>query len=168
MQSDDFNAFESKLHRCLMPVALSESATNSIHAMLDELAGEEMLTDDTANPTHKSMPGPWYAAAAAVAGLLAISAWFSSSLIEDLAYFSSTGTKPVFEDAAQSMHLVDESTHLAWFEDEGWLDDPDGGAMHAVRMGVIEENRLFDEETGLIVHVTSPREEMLLMPVSTF
>jgi len=169
MPSDDFNTLESKLRRSLMPVAMSESATESIHAMLDQLAGPETTIPDASNPTAGPRVSPWHAAAAAVAAILAVSAWLASPAIENAAHNQTKESQPPsIQIHTHSMHLVDESTRLAWVEDEGWLADPDGGTLRAVRMRVVEENRLLDEETGLIVHIASPREEMLLMPVSTF
>jgi hypothetical protein len=52
--------------------------------------------------------------------------------------------------------------------DEGWRDSPDGSTMRAMRLNVIEENSLLDEETGIVIQVSEPREELLLMPISTF
>lgn len=167
MQPDDLTTLESKLRRGLMPVALSDSATDAIHAMLDELSGTDVIAAGVPFPAVEKT-APWRAAAAVLAGLLAISAWFAPSFLDSSTPRTASDTTLDLEDAAQNMQLVDESTHLAWVEDEGWLADPDGGALHAVRVRVVEENRLLDEETGIIVHVASPREEMLLMPVSTF
>ena len=169
MQPDEsVSLFEAKLRRSLMPVALSESATDSIHALLDELADADAAATEIAAVKSRT---PWVATAAAVAGLLAVSAWMIPPSLEQLAFASadagaSVSWSPLSESSG--MRLMDESTRLAWIEDEGWLADPDGGALHALRMGVIEENRLLDEETGIIVHISSPREEVLLTPVSTF
>jgi len=168
MPQDEFTALETKLRRSLMPVALSEPATTSIHSMLDELAGVKTISSVVPKSPGNPKTIPWYAAAAAVAGLLAISPWLASPALEKIGYHSNYELKQSIETTDQNMRIIDESTHLAWFEDEGWIDDPDGGALHAVRMRVVEEDRLLDEETGLIVHIFSPREEMLLMPVSTF
>ncbi|MFU8892649.1 MAG: hypothetical protein ACNA8L_03380 [Luteolibacter sp.] len=170
MHSDNLSHFESKLRRSLMPVALSGSATESIHTLLDELAGVENPPAEipASKPVTPRKTAPWNAAAAAVAGLLAVAAWLVSPQVEDLAFTLSSDDHATLALDPQNMHLVDESTRLAWVEDEGWLDDPDGIALRAVRMRVVEENRLLDAQTGLIVHVSSPREEMLLMPVSTF
>jgi len=169
MPSDDLSQFETKLRRSLMPPALSDAATESIHALLDELAGAETNMDiQPASAAISSKSSPWAAAAAAVAALFGVAAWFAAPILDDLAFLTTSRDGFAADDGYESMHLVDESTRLAWVEDEGWLDDPDGGALRAVRMRVIEENRLLDEETGIIVHVSSPREEMLLMPVSTF
>jgi hypothetical protein len=48
------------------------------------------------------------------------------------------------------------------------MEDPDGAAMQAVRVRVVEANTLRDEETGIVVQVSEPREEMVLTPVSVF
>jgi hypothetical protein len=52
--------------------------------------------------------------------------------------------------------------------DEGWVADPDGAAMQAVRVRVVEANTLRDEATGIVVQVSDPREEMILTPVTVF
>ena len=52
--------------------------------------------------------------------------------------------------------------------DEGWHEEMDGTTMRAMRLSVVEENSLFDEETGIVMQVTEPREELLLMPTSAF
>jgi len=168
MPQDDFIALESKLRQSLMPVALSESATHEIHAIIDELAAVEARPEMAGKLDGKPWSPRWHAAAAAVAALLAVAAWLASPGSETISLspkFDHTNPPETFD---HTMQLVDESTHLAWFEDEGWIEDPDGGALHAVRLRVVDEDRLLDEETGIIVHVSSPREEILLMPVSTF
>jgi hypothetical protein len=40
--------------------------------------------------------------------------------------------------------------------------------MHALRLNVVEENSVMDEEPGIIVLISQPREELLLMPISSF
>jgi hypothetical protein len=52
--------------------------------------------------------------------------------------------------------------------DVGWSETPDGSAMRTLRLRVVEESRLRDEETGIVMNISQPREEFLLMPVSTF
>ena len=161
MPQDELNAIETKLRRCLMPVAMRESATDSIHAMLDELAGPEA--------TRQPAPGAairWHAAAAAITLLGTV--WLLSPRISDLAFLVRSPVRQTIPTPTEPMHLMDESTRLSWVSDEGWIDDPDGGALRALRLRVVEEDRLFDSRTGVIVHVTSPREEILLMPISSF
>jgi hypothetical protein len=40
--------------------------------------------------------------------------------------------------------------------------------MHALRLSVVEENSLRDLETGIVVQISEPREEILLMPITAF
>jgi hypothetical protein len=64
--------------------------------------------------------------------------------------------------------LVGESDRIESMTDEGWQEESDGSAMRTLRLNVVEENSLLDEETGIVMQVSEPREEILLMPVSTF
>ena len=40
--------------------------------------------------------------------------------------------------------------------------------MHAVRLSVVEENSLRDEETGIVMQVSEPRVVIFLLPVNAF
>ena len=66
------------------------------------------------------------------------------------------------------MVLVSESGRVQSMLDEGLQDIGDGSAMQATRVNVVEESKLLDEETGIVVQISEPREEVLLMPVSAF
>ena len=171
---DSLSMIEDRLRRGLMPVALSESAKESLHTLVDELAGGEISSMLGPEPAATAVKRAAWAIGAAAAAAVAV--LFATATRQAVPWAGETASVAIDEDDASwierdepaAMRLVDESTRLAWVEDEGWLADPDGGAHRAVRMGVVEENRLLDEETGIIVHISSPREEMLLTPVSTF
>jgi hypothetical protein len=162
MPSDDFQSLETKLRRSLMPVALREEATDSIQAMLDELAASApaRTAPQAASRT------PWIAVAAAAT--IALLATTAALLVRPAAPIADTANSVESSVIPGAMHLLDESTRLASVEDAGWHSDPDGGTLQALRVRVVEEDRLLDEDTGLIVNISSPREEMLLTPVSTF
>jgi hypothetical protein len=64
--------------------------------------------------------------------------------------------------------VVSESGRVEDMVDVGWSETPDGSAMRTLRLRVVEESRLRDEETGIVMNISQPREEFLLMPVSTF
>lgn len=53
-------------------------------------------------------------------------------------------------------------------EDEGLFVDTGGSAVRKIRFRVVEETQVRDEETGIIVMLTEPREEQYMVPVSTF
>jgi hypothetical protein len=73
----------------------------------------------------------------------------------------------VISDETPGLVLVGESDRVEAMTDEGWQDS-DGSAMHAVRLNVVAENSLKDEETGITMRISEPREELLLTPISAF
>ncbi len=144
----------------LMPPALSGEGQRGIEAMLDELAGapaEVTVIQATGRPWFRRMIGGGIAAAGIAAALV----------------FPGAGKLPQSPSAAADptqpeFVLVAESDRVESMTDEGWQEDSDGSAMHALRLSVVEENRLFDEETGIVMSISEPREEIFLMPVNAF
>ena len=161
------NPIEAALAR-LMPPALSEAGQRSIEAMLDELAAAG--PQPTARGSHQ-----WWRWARRFALPLGIAASIAVSLAVLLALVPSkpAGTFPLAmarpaSEKVSALVLVSESDRIETMSDEGWVADPDGGAMQAVRVRVVEANTLRDEETGIVVQVCDPREEMILTPVTFF
>lgn len=154
----DTSEVEAILAR-LMPAAMSQGGQEDIEAMLDELAGPPVETPE------KIVRFPWLrrivTGGIAAAGLAA--AWILSMGSPDAPLVASHSAKlpPEFV-------LVSESDRIEKMTDEGWQEDTDGSAMRALRLNVVEENSLLDEETGIVMQVSEPREEILLMPISAF
>ncbi len=146
----------------LMPPGLSDDGQSDIAAMLDELAGVPVGITP-AKPgiswIRRITTGGIAAAGAAAAVIFSLSGPPSPSPLSEVA--------PVSEVAAEFV-LVGESGRIEAMTDEGWQENADGSTMRAVRLSVVEENSLFDEETGIVMKVSEPREEILLMPVSAF
>ncbi|MDP3851455.1 MAG: hypothetical protein Q8Q59_13180 [Luteolibacter sp.] len=139
----------------LMPPALSVSGQREIEAMLDELAG----------PAVAKIPKPHRFHFPLIAGGIA-AAFAAAAVIFPLAHpLSPSGEAGI---TSPDIVLVSESDRVESMSDEGWRDSPDGSTMRAMRLNVIEENSLLDEETGIVIQVSEPREELLLMPISTF
>ncbi|RPJ31834.1 MAG: hypothetical protein EHM17_01040 [Verrucomicrobiaceae bacterium] len=139
----------------LMPPALSESGQRGIETMLDELAGPASPRKSPALPAWRILIAGGLAASLVAA--LALPVWMRPAKQSA----SATAAPPDFL-------LVGESDRIESMADEGWREDSDGSAMRALRVRVVEENSLFDEETGIVMQVSEPREELLLMPVSAF
>jgi hypothetical protein len=150
----DSQSVENILAR-LMPPALSVSAQQDIESMLDELAGPVIVNQSPVRSWRRWIIGGGLAASLAAA--LAIPRLMEPS-------------KPAVVTAAPlpEFLLVGESDRVESTTDEGWRETPDGSAVRAMRVRVIEENSLFDEETGIVMRVSQPREELLLMPISAF
>ncbi len=155
-------SIEDMLSR-LMPVAISEAGQRSLDAMLDELAGEEAAPEaPVAARRGKSvwiyaLPPVGIAAAAAFAFFMP----HGSSVRKEI-----TSTLPKLE--APGIFLLGETDRIETLTDEGWLADPQGAAMQAVRVRVVEENTLRDEKTGIVFRISEPREELILTPVTAF
>jgi hypothetical protein len=155
MQAPELKSIEAALAR-LMPPAMSEQGRISIESMIDELAGEAAPVKPVGIGFVKAITG--------IAALVALVA--AVTLFRDETAPALATTDP--ETSPAILELVGESDRIESLEDEGWFADPDGGAMHAVRIRMIEENSLRDPETGIVMQIREPREEMLLMPVSAF
>jgi hypothetical protein len=151
----DRDSVETILAR-LMPPALSVSAQQDIEAMLDELAGPAAVNQPSARSWRRWIIGGGLAASLAAA--LAIPHLMKPA----------TTPETVTATHLPEFLLVGESDRVQSMTDEGWREIPDGSAVRAMRVRVIEENSLFDEETGIVMQVSQPREELLLMPISTF
>ena len=147
----------------LMPPALSEGAQSEIEEMLDDLAG-----DTIAVPGGAASPRPWrwrmIASGIAAAGLAGIFVFPSAPTSSE----SPVAAAMADEILPAELTLVGESDRVESMVDEGWREDSDGSAMRSMRLNVIEENRFLDEETGIVMTLSQPREEILLMPISTF
>ena len=143
----------------LMPVALSDEGQRGMEAMLDELAG----------PLLEIRPAkPWFRKPLA-AGLAA--AGIAAALVLQWAVMPSPHSQPAVATAhapTPGVVLVGESGSIKSMSAEGWQENPDGSAMRTLRMKVVEENQLLDEETGIVMLVSEPREEFLMVPVSAF
>lgn len=150
----------------LMPVAISQEGQRSLDAMLDELAGEEPVEDAVTEVSSRPrrdlrlliLPPVGIAAAAALAFFMPRGS--SSSRTEI------TSALPKMEQPM--IQLLGETDRIEALTDEGWVADPYGAAMQAVRVRVVEEDTLRDELTGIIFQVSEPREELILTPVTAF
>lgn len=145
----------------LMPSAMSDGAVRDIEAMLDELAGTPTEEVIELRPQSRPWPVKWIAGGIAAAGVAAA-----------LVFPMNPAVSPVAVEAAgpapAELVLVGESERIESASDEGWVENSDGSVMQALRLSVVEENRLVDQETGIEMKISAPREELLLMPVSAF
>ena len=159
MQAPD--PIEAVLAR-LMPPALGQNSQFEIDSMIDELAGSRV-------PERGSIVSlSWLIRTLAAGGIAA-------SFGALCAVFPLVGSSP---DSRVTIHppretlsglvLVSESDRIESMTDEGWQEDPDGSAMHALRLIAVEENSVRDEESGMVVQISEPREEILLTPITAF
>lgn len=144
----------------LMPPGLSDEGLRGMEDMLDELAGQTPSVEITA-PSAKPWPRRMMVGGIAAAGV-------AIAMVFPLSKSEAPIAANTVEETASGFVLVGESDRIESTIDEGWLEDSDGSAMRAMRLMVVEENSIRDEETGIVMQVSAPREEILLMPVSAF
>jgi hypothetical protein len=151
-ETDPHDELEKLLMR-LMPVALSDSAQAEIETQIDELAGTDHVVRHDFSRWAKWLGG---IAAALAVGIYAI----PSGTREAMPLVGST--------SGVEMVVLTELDRMESIRDEGLFVDPAGSAVRKMSVRVIGESRIRDEETGIEVTLTEPREEMYLMPISTF
>jgi len=145
----------------LIPPALSEDGQHEIEAMLDELAAGTTNNRDHIT-TRKHFNLHFIAGGLAASGIAAV-----------LIFSLMTPKSPLlakispFESGPEFV-LMGESDHVESMTDEGWQEDSDGTAMQATRLSVVEQNTLRDNQSGIEMQISEPREEMVLMPVTAF
>ena len=139
----------------LMPPGLTAEGQRGIESMIDDLAG----TDQSRNWKRRLPIFAAGIAAALAAGFFAI-----QSLNRELPRLA----EQIASGNPVEFTLVSESDRIEDMVDEGWSDTPDGSAMRTLRLRVVEESQLLDEATGIVMNISQPREELLLMPVSAF
>jgi hypothetical protein len=147
------DSVEAVLSR-LMPPALSEGSQRGIEEMIDGLAGSARAS----LPVKHLLP----------ASIIGIAACLAAAIVIPILLRPDAQAPSATTAAIPEFLLMGESDRIEAMSDEGWSEIPDGSAMRALRMRVVGESRLFDGETGIVMQVSQPREELLLMPVTAF
>jgi hypothetical protein len=143
----------------LMPPALSEEFQDGLNDTIDKLAGpspENVVEMSSGKWLVRSLIGGGIAAA--IGAMFAI-------------YPSNHASGPAMarvEDNASGLVVVSGADRLESVTDEGLRKDSEGTEMHAVKVRAVQENNVRDEESGMVVRISEPREEFLLMPVGSF
>lgn len=152
---DQYSQIEDALKR-LMPVGLTGAAQAEIESQLDELCGGVDL----------EIPAPvrfsrWVAALGIAAALVLGFVIFPRTAPAGDKTVAAPEEKPGFV-------LLNEEDRVEGVSDEGLFVDSGGSAVRKVRVRVVGESSVRDEETGIVVTLAEPREEMYLVPVNNF
>jgi hypothetical protein len=142
----------------LMPSAISGKGQRSMEDLIDSLAAGETVA--TPLPVRKSGYGSWFggigAAAAAVVIGLSLPPRDAPAVV----------AKPVAVEGG--VVLIGQSEVVEEAVPEDWMAETDGVPHRAWRVRVVDRERVRDVETGFEVLVSRPREEVRLMPVTSF
>ncbi len=153
----------------LVPSALSEKGQRELEDLIDSLAAGEMPDAPAATRPGGRRFLAWAGGIGAAAAAVAI----SMSLPQagpggngiTAREVPGTGPAPAEEEDVVLLGRV-ERVEAAEPEDMVW--ETDGVAHRAWRFRVVDEERVQDVRTGYEVTVSSPRERVVLMPVTAF
>lgn len=159
---DRVEEIERRLEQ-LVPRGFSESGLASLEAMVDELAAAE---DD---PREKRRGWGLAVSAAAVLGVSLAGPW--SSVPDSVAAEAPGVDEALVEEVAEGEEpelMAELEGVVAIEEDDSMLTDSDGSLHRAYHVQVAREERFRDSESGQEVRVMAQRDELVLMPVSSF
>lgn len=137
----------------LMPVGLSRGVCEELEASFDELGGAEVVGDGRFRVGVK-----WLAGVGVAAGVM-----FGVFL-----GMKKDGGGGGARGGEGGVSFLEEADRVEEVSDDGLYVDAGGSAVRRLRVRVVEESRMRDEETGIVVNLTAPREETYLLPISTF
>ena len=152
----------------LMPSAISEKGQRSMEDLIDSLAAGETVAEVVELPPAKRPSRlPWFggigAAAAAVVVALSLPQTHGPAVVKN-----STNPPETPAAASNGLVLIGQSEVVEEAVPEDWMSETDGVPHRAWRVRVVDQERLRDVETGYEVLVSHPREEVRLMPVTSF
>ena len=161
---EPINSIEEKLAR-LIPPALSEEGQTSMEDLIDELAGVE--ADDHSGMSSK----PWLWKVAAAVAILAVPVVMIQQRGDSPAMDTSLARldTDVTLDVSPEMMLLKSIKMIDARENDGLIVPNDGSAPHyRYRYRVIDEEVVKDPETGVVITLRQPRQEIVTIPVTQF
>lgn len=147
----------------LMPPALSEHSQMEIENVIDGLSGEQPVAG-------KLVPvssGAWITRWAAGGGIAAALGLLGALYMGDGSVQEPKNGQLV-QEMSSGFIVVKETDRVESVTDEGLKENADGSTMRAVRLKAEETKQVLDEESGMIIEIREPREELLLTPINEF
>jgi len=151
----------------LAPAPMSEEATGAIESMIDSLAQQDSAAEEDHGAAGRTWRRPGVAAWMSLAAAVLLGA-FAGALAIRRDPQPMAVPVAASDDPEGGLEWVGRSDQVGEPEDDGFLADEDGGVHRLLRYRVVEEEVVRDGRSGTLMRVTGPREEMMLVPVSTF
>lgn len=167
------NSIEEKLRR-LVPPSLSEEGEFRLGETVDRLAGVQSRSGSRRRPVVGKVARLWKAVA--VVAILAIPVVMIQFADRDVGGSSLAQLDPsisldgVSEMAnLQEMVLLKSTKLIDGRVDDGLIVPDDGAAPHyRYRYRVVDEEQVRDLESGAVITIRQPRQEVVTIPVTQF
>ena len=143
----------------LLPSAISERGQKSLEELIDSLAAGETVVE---MPRKSRWPWLGGIGAAAAAVIVAVSLPLANPPPTE------TAEAPVEPAMKSGIVLIEQTQRVEEAVPEDWMSESEGVPHQAWRVRVVDQDRLRDVQTGYEVVVSRPREEVRLMPVTSF
>jgi hypothetical protein len=150
-------SIERMLKKRLVPSAFSVKGSSALESLIDELAEESA-------PSSVKL-GRYLSVAAAAAMVMFVGILISNPSGEVPAV---AGLEDLFAEPQDVVLVEDVEGVISAEENEGLVADKDGSLHRAWHVQVVSEERFHDEKSGEEVRVVYPRDELVLMPVTSF
>ena len=142
-----------------MPSAISGKGQQALEDLIDGLAGEP---SGEKVKNSRRIVWPWFGGMATAAAAVGF-----AFLLPD-APESKQASQALANDSNEGVVLLSQTEKVEAAQPENWMSESDGVAYRAWRVRVVDQDRFQDVETGYEVIVSHPRDEVRLLPVTTF
>jgi len=165
---DKYQSMEEKLNG-LLPPSISEQGQSRMEDVIDQLAGLEAAEIvQTAGSDDKAWPssGSWKVAAALA--LLAVPVVMFLTKEEPLSSIAQLDSSTELRDLS-ALVVLSSINRIDGREDDGLIIPENGSSPHyRYRYHVTDEEQVRDDETGTVITLRQPRQEVVTIPVTQF
>jgi hypothetical protein len=162
---EQFKSIEEKLAQ-LVPPALSDEGQRKLEDMIDDLSGVD--PDLEKSNAARFLKG-WVWNAAAVLALSTSIIFIRSSFIDEEHIELLTHADHIAHSPLAEMVVLSSTKLIGGRENDGLIVPIDGTTPHyRYRYHVIDQEQVKDPDSGLVITLRQPRQEVLTIPITQF
>ena len=162
---EQFKSIEEKLAQ-LLPPALSDEGQRRLEDMIDDLSGVDA---DLEKSNAGRSPKGWVWKAVAVLALSTSIVIIGSTLVPEERTALLTHDDQATHGKTSEMVVLTSTKLIGGRENDGLIVPNDGTTPHyRYRYQVIDEEQVKDPDSGLVITLRQPRQEVLTIPITQF
>jgi len=160
-----FKSIEEKLAQ-LVPPALSDEGQRKLEDLIDDFSG---VDTDLEKSNVGRFPKGWMWKAVAVLALSTSLVIIRSTLVPEERTALLTHYDQATHDKTSEMVVLTSTELISGQENDGLIVPQDGTTPHyRYRYHVIDEEQVKDPDSGLVITLRQPRQEVLTIPITQF